>query len=177
MDWCSRPLVFLVLVVFLLSASTSRSQRSRPSSGAAVPVPAPAPAPSPDTFCNGVYLSYVLEQREKIHPFTSNPADQPYAFRATATVLNHGTADLLAWTLLVPFRHRELIVSVGGGVLSNGSAFPYNTTLDANSTASPQEMKSDATVALRVQGRKDRHEATGLILHNCTISADASLIT
>ncbi|WOL11210.1 hypothetical protein Cni_G19972 [Canna indica] len=158
MDWCSRPLVFLVLVVFLLSASTSRSQRTRPPSGAAVPVPAPAPAPSPDTFCNDVYLSYVLEQREKIHPFTSNPADQPYAFRATATVLNHGTADLLAWTLLVPFRHRELIVSVGGGVLSNGSAFPYNTTLDANSTASPQEMKSDATVALRVQGRKDRHE-------------------
>ncbi|WOL05539.1 hypothetical protein Cni_G14268 [Canna indica] len=92
---------------------TSRSQRTQPPSGAAVPVPAPAPAPSPDTFCNGVYLSYVLEQREKIHPFTSNPADQPYAFRATATVLNHGTADLLAWTLLVPFRHRELIVSVG----------------------------------------------------------------
>ncbi|WOL16443.1 hypothetical protein Cni_G25230 [Canna indica] len=26
------------------------------------------------------------------------------------------------------------------------------------------------------QGRKDRHEATGLILHNCTISADASLV-
>ncbi|WOK99826.1 hypothetical protein Cni_G08538 [Canna indica] len=161
MDWCSRPLVFLVLVVFLLSANTSRSQRTRPPSGAAVPVPAPAPAPSPDTFCNGVYLSYVLEQREKIHPFTSNPADQPYAFRATATVLNHGTADLLAWTLLVPFRHRELIVSVGGGVLSNGSAFPYNTTIDANSTASPQEMKPDATVALRVQGRAELKEMVG----------------
>ncbi|WOL18359.1 COBRA-like protein 7 [Canna indica] len=96
--------------------------------------------------------TFLSNGRRSIHSLPTR-ADQPYAFRATATVLNHGTADLLAWTLLVPFRHRELIVSVGGGVLSNGSAFPYNTTLDANSTASPQEMKPDATVALRVQGR------------------------
>ncbi|KAG6487969.1 hypothetical protein ZIOFF_056727 [Zingiber officinale] len=74
---------------------------------------------------------------ERIRPFTSNTADQHYSLRATATVLNHCTANLVAWTLLVLFRHRELLVSVDGGVLANASnsVLPYNTTLDANVTA------------------------------------------
>ncbi|KAG6508438.1 COBRA-like protein 7 [Zingiber officinale] len=147
----SRPSVFLFLLVCLLSAESSWSQRTRPPSIAAAPVlvpapapalapalaPAPAPGPSPESQCNGIYISYVIEKRERIHPITRNPADQPYSFRATATVLNHGTADLVSWTLLVPFRHDELLVSIDGGVLANGSAsaLPYNTTIDANVTA------------------------------------------
>ncbi|XP_074592443.1 COBRA-like protein 7 [Curcuma longa] len=141
-SWAS---VLLFLLVFLLSAESSWSDRTRPPSIAAAPelAPTPAPAlapapdPSPESQCNGIYLSYFLEQRERIHPITRNPADQPYSFRATATVLNHGTADLVSWTLLVPFRHDELLVSIDGGVLANGSAsaLPYNTTIDANVTA------------------------------------------
>ncbi|KAG6487971.1 COBRA-like protein 7 [Zingiber officinale] len=133
----SRPPILVLLLVFLLSVESSWSQQVMPPAPTAAPTPAPAPAPSPESLCNGIFLSYVLEQRERIHPFTSNPADQPYSFRATATVLNHGTADLVAWTLLVPFRHRELLVSVDGGVLANASSsvLPYNTTLDANVTA------------------------------------------
>ncbi|CAL9074853.1 unnamed protein product [Musa textilis] len=149
MDWCSRPSFVILLVVLLLSVDDSRSQRAPPAPApAATPTPAPVPAPSPDAFCNGIYLSYVLEKREKIHPFTSDPADQPYSFGATATVLNHGASDLLFWTLLIPFRHRELIVSVGGGVLTNGSTFPYNTTLDANATAFSGYPNTDLETAI-----------------------------
>ncbi|XP_074586419.1 COBRA-like protein 7 [Curcuma longa] len=136
-DLCAGSSFSLLLLVFLLSPSTSLSQGAAPPAPAVVPAttPAPAPAPSPESLCNGILLSYFIQKRQKIHPITSDPADQPYAFTAVATVLNQGTADLLSWTLLVPFRHQELIVSVGGGVLTNGSTLPYNTTLDANATA------------------------------------------
>ncbi|URD78195.1 COBRA-like protein 7 [Musa troglodytarum] len=165
MGWCSRPSLALLLVVLSLSVGGSRSQRTptagvaTPPAPAPVPVPTPAPAPSPDSFCNGIYLSYVLERREKIHPFTSDPAAQPYAFSATATVLNHGAADLLSWTLLIPFRHRELIVSVGGGVLTNGSVFPYNTTLDAKATAFSGYPNTDLKTAIETANDRSQIEA------------------
>ncbi|RWV83654.1 hypothetical protein BHE74_00017139 [Ensete ventricosum] len=158
MDWCSRPSFVLLLVVLLLSVDDSRSQMALPAPAAA-PTPAPGPAPPPDVFCNGIYLSYVLEQREKIHPFTSDPADQPYSFGATATVLNHGASDLLSWTLLIPFRHRELIVSVGGGVLTNGSTLPYNTTLDANATAFSGYPNTDLKTAIETANDLSQIEA------------------
>ncbi|KAG6483982.1 hypothetical protein ZIOFF_060775 [Zingiber officinale] len=133
----SRPPILVLLLVFLLFVESSWSQQAMSPAPTTTLTPAPAPASPPESLCNGIFLSYVLELRERIHPFTSNPADQHYSFRATAIVLNHGTADLVTWTLLVPFRHRELLISVDGGVLANASnsVLPYNTTLDANVTA------------------------------------------
>nr|CAD1833258.1 unnamed protein product [Ananas comosus var. bracteatus] len=108
----------LVLVLVVVCAQRSDSQIL-------------APAPAPDVGCNGVQLSYSLDRQEKIRPFVSDPASQPYAFHATATVLNSGTTPLKSWSLLVAFRHGEILVSASGAVLTDASDFPYNTSGDA----------------------------------------------
>lgn len=79
--------------------------------------------------CNGVQLTYSLTKLEKIRPFLpSSPKSQPFAFAATATILNNGLVDLLAWSYLIEFSHRELLVSVNPGVLTSSSPFPFNTS-------------------------------------------------
>ncbi|OAY78653.1 COBRA-like protein 7 [Ananas comosus] len=113
----------LVLVLVVVCAQRSDSQSV-------------APAPAPDVGCNGVQLSYSLDRRDKIRPFVSDPASQPYSFHATATVLNSGTTPLKSWSLLVAFRHGEILVSASGAVLTDASDFPYNTSGDATTSFS-----------------------------------------
>ncbi|KAG2637423.1 COBRA-like protein 10 [Panicum virgatum] len=78
--------------------------------------------------CNGVFLSYTFMERTKEYPHLKNATAQPYAFKATATVLNTMTEDLKAWQLFVGFQHKEILVSVGGAVLLDGSDFPANAS-------------------------------------------------
>ncbi|KAL6896821.1 hypothetical protein ACP4OV_007393 [Aristida adscensionis] len=87
-----------------------------------------APAPAPDAGCNGILLNYTLDGRDKIRPFVAAADSQPYAFRATATVLNSGTRPLRSWRLLVAFAHGEILVGVDGAVLTSGATLPYNAT-------------------------------------------------
>lgn len=106
---------FLLSILFLLSVlRPSASQRS------------PATVqPANITTCNGIFLSYQFQTREKIHPFVSKPDDQPYAFAANVTILNSGTTDLKTWVLVLGFSHREILVSLSNAVLSDGSALPF----------------------------------------------------
>ena len=78
--------------------------------------------------CNGVFLSYTFMERTKEYPHLKNATAQPYAFKATATVLNTMTEDLKAWQLFVGFQHKEILVSVGGAVLLDGSDLPANAS-------------------------------------------------
>ncbi|THU69004.1 hypothetical protein C4D60_Mb08t09780 [Musa balbisiana] len=70
MGWCWKPSFALVLLVLSLYVGASLATP--------VAVPAPSPPP-PDSFCNGVYMNYTIDRREKIHPFTDDPAEKPYA--------------------------------------------------------------------------------------------------
>ncbi|OEL28796.1 COBRA-like protein 10 [Dichanthelium oligosanthes] len=78
--------------------------------------------------CNGVFLSYTFMERTKEYPHLKNATAQPYAFKATATVLNTMTQDLKAWQMFVGFQHKEILVSVGGAVLLDGSDLPANVS-------------------------------------------------
>ncbi|WVZ66147.1 hypothetical protein U9M48_015415 [Paspalum notatum var. saurae] len=78
--------------------------------------------------CNGAFLSYTFMERTKEYPHLKNATAQPYAFKATATVLNTMTEDLKAWQMFVGFQHKEVLVSVGGAVLLDGSDLPANVS-------------------------------------------------
>ncbi|PKA48401.1 COBRA-like protein 7 [Apostasia shenzhenica] len=110
----------ITLLLFLLStAAFLRPSASQTSAAGS--------RPANQTTCNGIFLTYQFEGRQKIHPTSSKPAEQPYSFSGNVTVLNSGTVDLKAWTLAVGFSHREVIVSVSNAVLSDGSALPLFT--------------------------------------------------
>ncbi|KAG0489770.1 hypothetical protein HPP92_006633 [Vanilla planifolia] len=108
--------IILLLFFFLSTAAFLRPSASQRS---------PTTNTANKTSCNGIFLSYQFEGRQKIHPLVSNPAEQPYSFSANVTLLNSGTTDLEAWTLVVGFTHREILVSVSNAVLSDGSALPF----------------------------------------------------
>ncbi|KAG0453606.1 hypothetical protein HPP92_024910 [Vanilla planifolia] len=107
-----RLLFFLLSTAAVIRPSASQSS---PASG----------KPMNETACNGIFLTYQFQGRKKIHPIVPNPADQAYAFGADVTLLNSGTSDLNAWTLLIGFSNREIIVSVSNAVLTDGSALPF----------------------------------------------------
>jgi hypothetical protein len=78
--------------------------------------------------CNGAFLSYTFVERTKEYPHLKNATAQAYAFKAQATVLNTMTEDLKAWQMFVGFQHKEILVSVGGAVLLDGTDFPANVS-------------------------------------------------
>ncbi|XP_051215613.1 COBRA-like protein 10 [Lolium perenne] len=78
--------------------------------------------------CNGAFLSYTFMERTKEYPHLKNATAQAYAFKAQATVLNTMTEDLTAWQMFVGFQHKEILVSVGGAVLLDGTDFPANVS-------------------------------------------------
>uniref|UniRef100_A0A0E0ADG7 COBRA C-terminal domain-containing protein n=1 Tax=Oryza glumipatula TaxID=40148 RepID=A0A0E0ADG7_9ORYZ len=78
--------------------------------------------------CNGAFLTYTFTEREKEYPRTKNATAQAFAFKATATVLNTMTEDLKAWQMFVGFQHKEILVTVGGAVLLDGTDLPANVS-------------------------------------------------
>jgi len=78
--------------------------------------------------CNGAFLSYTFMERTKEYPHLKNATAQAYAFKAQAAVLNTMTDDLKAWQMFVGFQHKEILVSVGGAVLLDGTDFPANVS-------------------------------------------------
>ncbi|KAL5225107.1 hypothetical protein ABZP36_011746 [Zizania latifolia] len=78
--------------------------------------------------CNGAFLTYTFTERAKEYPRVKNATAQAYAFKAQATVLNTMTEDLKAWQMFVGFQHKEILVTVGGAVLLDGSDLPANVS-------------------------------------------------
>lgn len=85
---------------------------------------APPPPPAEIEKCNGIFLSYTFEGREKEYPHVKNVTAQAWSFKATATILNAGSQELKLWKMFIGFQHNELLVSVDGGVVVNGDSFP-----------------------------------------------------
>lgn len=88
----------------------------------------PKPQLKAQEACNGAFLSYTFMERTKEFPHLKNATAQAYAFKAQATVLNTMTTDLKAWQMFVGFQHKEILVSVGGAVLLDGTDFPANVS-------------------------------------------------
>ncbi|XP_057760212.1 COBRA-like protein 10 [Arachis stenosperma] len=74
--------------------------------------------------CNGIFISYDLLGRRKEYPKLKNATAQPWAFNATATVLNTGTQVVKGWKLYVGFQHDEILVSASGAYLFEAADFP-----------------------------------------------------
>ncbi|KAG8386166.1 hypothetical protein BUALT_Bualt03G0120800 [Buddleja alternifolia] len=84
----------------------------------------PATPPPEIERCDGIFVSYVFQGREKEYPFVKNVSAQAWSFKATATVLNTGDKELKSWKIYVGFQHNELLVSTDGAVVVDGDGFP-----------------------------------------------------
>ncbi|KAL3643395.1 hypothetical protein CASFOL_014210 [Castilleja foliolosa] len=84
----------------------------------------PATPPKEIEQCNGIFISYNFQGREKEYPFVKNVSAQAWSFQAMVTVLNTGAEELKSWQVFVGFQHRELLVSADGAVVVDGEGFP-----------------------------------------------------
>ncbi|KAK3024307.1 hypothetical protein RJ639_043169 [Escallonia herrerae] len=82
-----------------------------------------APPPEADT-CDGIFLAYNFEGREKEYPRLKNASAQPYSFKASATVLNAGSYELKSWQIFIGFQHDEILVSADGAMVMDGDGLP-----------------------------------------------------
>lgn len=80
--------------------------------------------PKEEDACNGVFLTYTFQGREREFPHVKNASAQAYAFRASATVLNAMAEDLKTWKMFIGFQHDEILVSASGAVIIDGTDFP-----------------------------------------------------
>ncbi|KAL6840599.1 hypothetical protein ACP4OV_029463 [Aristida adscensionis] len=106
--------------------------------------------------CNGAFLSYTFLERKKEFPRLKNATAQPYAFKAEAAVLNTMTEDLKAWQMFVGFQHKEILVSVGGAVLLDGTDFPANVSGGATFAGYPM---ADLPNSIETAGDMDQIQA------------------
>ncbi|KAI3466218.1 hypothetical protein Pfo_022881 [Paulownia fortunei] len=80
--------------------------------------------PKEAEICDGIFVSYTFQGREKEYPFVKNVSAQAWSFKATATVLNTGLTELKSWRIFIGFQHHELLVAADGAVVVNGDGFP-----------------------------------------------------
>ncbi|XP_059669593.1 COBRA-like protein 10 [Cornus florida] len=111
----------LLLVLFCFSIQTCNAQDYGDDS---LSPPAP-PAPPPEQEnCNGIFLSYNFESREKEYPLVKNVSAQAWKFKSTATIVNAGADELKAWKMFIGFQHDEILVSATGVSVVDGDGFP-----------------------------------------------------
>lgn len=106
----------------------------------------PAPPPPEIEQCNGIFLSYLFQGREKEYPLVKNVSAQAWSFKAMATVLNTGAQELKSWKMMIRFQHDELLVSVDGAVVVDGEGFPIRA--DKNGTVLAGFPQSDLKTAI-----------------------------
>ncbi|KAA8523718.1 hypothetical protein F0562_010141 [Nyssa sinensis] len=97
---------------------------STPAGGDSSAIAAAAAPPPEQQSCNGIYLTYNFESREKEYPLVKNASAQSWAFKSTATVVNTGSNELKAWKIFIGFQHEEILVSAGGAVVVDAEDFP-----------------------------------------------------
>ena len=89
------------------------------------------------TICNSsVGISYNLVSLSKSFPYELNPDEQPYAFKANLEIFNAGKEDLKGWEVFIGYVNKEILVSAGGALLSDGSSFPVNASEGVTLTSS-----------------------------------------
>lgn len=81
---------------------------------------------TPLQLCNGVFLEYKINDREKIHPFfPKHPKKQPVAFDATVIVHNGDSIPLIDWALFIEFPNGTVIVKIKEAILQDDLILPY----------------------------------------------------
>ncbi|KAL3851241.1 hypothetical protein ACJIZ3_013123 [Penstemon smallii] len=87
--------------------------------------PAPPARPAKEIeSCNGIFISYVFQGRERIYPLVRNVSAQAWSFQAMATIMNTGDQELKSWQIFIGFQYHELLVSAEGAVAVGGDGFP-----------------------------------------------------
>lgn len=99
----------------------------------------PVAPPPPDReldSCDGIFLTYTLQERVKEYPHVKNVSKQAWAFKAEASLMNVGDEELKGWKIYIGFQHREILVSADGAVPIDADDFPAavgnGTTLAGN---------------------------------------------
>ncbi|XP_073116113.1 COBRA-like protein 10 [Elaeis guineensis] len=123
----------LLFAVFIISFSISTGVRAQDESN-----DAQTAEPSAADNCIGVFLTYTLMSRMKEYPYVKNASAQSYAFKSTATLLNTMTEDLVAWKMFIGFQHDEILVSVSGAVITDGTGYPAHVGNGTSLSGFPQ---------------------------------------
>ncbi|KAG6533191.1 COBRA-like protein 10 [Zingiber officinale] len=96
------------------------------------------PPPKAQDSCNGVFLTYNFISRTKEFPHVKNTSAQSWAFKAQATILNTMMYELEDWSIFIGFQHQEILVSVGGAVITDGTDFPAHVGNGTTLSGYPQ---------------------------------------
>ncbi|KAJ9562605.1 hypothetical protein OSB04_007765 [Centaurea solstitialis] len=86
--------------------------------------PAKVAFPKEVDTCNGIFLLYTFDSRQKEYPRLKNATAQSWAFKSQLAVINAGTTELKSWQAYIGFQHDEILVSVDGAMPLNAEEFP-----------------------------------------------------
>lgn len=111
---------------------------------------AAAPPPPGLDNCNGIFISYNFQGREKVYPHVKNASAQAYSFTAMLSVVNAGAVELKGWQVLVGFHYNELLVSTDGATVVGGDGFP--TQVGKNGTVFAGYPMADLKTAIETAG-------------------------
>ncbi|CAA0825260.1 COBRA-like protein 10 [Striga hermonthica] len=118
--WRSNLTFALAILFSALAPNKSYGQDY----GSATDSDTPEAPPKEVEHCNGIFISYSFQGREKEYPLVKNVSAQAWSFQAMVTVLNAGSEELKSWQVFVGFQHHELLVSADGAVVVDGEGFP-----------------------------------------------------
>lgn len=110
----------------------------------------PAAPPPEQENCDGIFVSYTFDSREREYPFVKNVSAQAWAFNSMLTVINTGLYELKSWKVHVGFQHNELLVSTDGAVAVEGDGFPIK--VGKNGTVLAGFPQSDLKTAIDTAG-------------------------
>ena len=104
------------------------------------PKPTSRPANKKVDNCNGIFLEYNFNGRDKLFPYVRNVSAQAWAFQAEAAITNAGDTELKEWKMFIGFHNREILVSAENAVPVDVEDLPAavgnGTTLAGNPMAS-----------------------------------------
>ncbi|PHU13017.1 COBRA-like protein 10 [Capsicum chinense] len=108
-----------------------------------------APPPEQDN-CNGIFITYSFEGRQKVYPLVKNVSAQAWSFKSMLTVMNTGINELKSWKVFVGFQNKELLISADGAVAMDGDGFPVK--VGKNGTTLAGYPQSDLKTAIDTAG-------------------------
>lgn len=108
-----------------------------------------APPPAQEN-CDGVFVTYAFDNREREYPFVKNVTAQAWAFTSMLTVVNTGLNELKSWKVHIGFQHNELLISTEGAVAVGGDGFPIKA--GKNGTVLAGFPQSDLKTAIDTAG-------------------------
>lgn len=100
--------------------------------------------------CNGIFIQYTFDTREKEYPHLKNATAQSWAFKSQLILINTGTTELKSWQAFIGFQHDEILVSTEGATVLNGDSFPMK--VEKNGTHVTGYPQADLKTAIDTAG-------------------------